>query len=243
MNETLIVAFTGVVALSTVFYVVITCWLAWETRKMRTAQNEPRVSVQLELNSQVGHGGMQLSIRNEGSGPAHEIKFDFSGNPDYFIQNGAGVPVDQLPVIRDGIKYLGPDRQFTILLGFLFGEAFLKATEHPWIFRVQYKDQNGKSKDDSYVLDFSQFSHLIIGDGDPLRKIAKSIESIDRELLRWGTGFHKLQVVTHPKQNSRPVAQQPSKEEFESQMAHLGIPVEKVVTDAEPVVHDGNGSE
>ena len=203
MNETLIMAFTGVFALSTVFYVAITCWLAWETRKIRTAQNEPRVSVQIELNNQVGHGGMQLAIRNEGTGPAHEIKFTFSGNPHYFIQNGAGVPVNQLPVIRDGLKYLGPDRQFTIILGYLFGEAFRSATELPWSFDIHYKDRIGKVKSDTYVLDFSQFSHLILSSGDPLRGIEKHLGDIKKEFRHLGTGFHKPQVITQTKEERR----------------------------------------
>ena len=243
MNETLIMAFTGVVALSTVFYVGITCWLAWETRKMRTAQNEPRVSVQLELNNQLGHGGMQLSIRNEGTGPAHEIKFAFTGNADYFIQNGVGEPIDQLPAIRDGLKYLGPDRQFNIILGFLFGEAFERATELPWSFDVHYKDQTGKTKRDTYVLDFSQFSHLIIGEGDSLRKIANSLESIQKEMGYWGTGFHKLQVVTQPKQERAPALGRPSKEEFEAQLARLSIPQESGNVDTDPVPGDVSESE
>ena len=165
---------------------------------------------------------MQLAIRNEGTGPAHEIKFDFIGNPDYFLTHGASVPIDRLPVIRDGIKYLGPDRQFTIILGFLFGEAFQKATEHPWTIRVCYKDQTGKSKNDSYVLDFSQFSHLIIGDGDPMRKIADHLDSIKKELRHWGTGFHKLQVITYPNQDRSLTVRRSTEEEFEAEMAGPG---------------------
>ena len=242
MNETLIVTFTGVVALSTVFYVGITCWLAWETRKMRTAQNEPRVSIQLELNNQVGHGGMQLVIRNEGTGPAQGLRFDFAGDADYFIQNGVGVPIDQVPAIKDGIKYLGPDRQFTIILGWLFGEAFEKSTEHPWIIQVHYKDQTGKSKSDSYVLDFSQFAHLIIGDGDPLRKIANHLESFNRELRHLGTGFHKLHVISHPKQDHNPIVRPTTKMEFEAQMSELGIPLDFVDPDADQEIHKANES-
>ena len=243
MNETLIMAFTGVVALSTVFYVGITCWLAWETRKMRTAQNEPKVSIQLELNSQVGQGGMQLAIRNEGMGPAQDITFEFVGNPNHFTSNGMRTPVDEVPAIRDGLRYLGPGRQFTLILGWLFGDAFNRASEEPWTFHMRYKNQTGKERKESYVLDFSQFSHLIIGDGDPLRKIAKNLESIDKEMGRWGTGFHKLQVVNHPRLKHIPVSQQPTKEEFESQMARLGVPVEYVDVDGDPAVIEGNESE
>ena len=233
MNETLIMVFTGVVAGSTVLYMLITGWLAIENRKMRLAQTEPKVSVQLELNDQIGHGGMQLAIRNEGMGPAESITFEFEGNPDLFTSNGMPTPINEVPVIKDGLKYLGSGRQFTFTLGWLFGEAFEQAKEHPWIFHVKYKNQTGQLRSDSYVLHFSQFSHLMIGEGDPLRKIANSLESIKKELGFWGTGFHKLQVVTQPKHTRTPTPRQQSKEEFESQMSHLGIPVEYVDVDAD----------
>ena len=46
--EWLIVAFTGVVALSTVVYAFLTWRLVSETRRMREVQTEPRVSVRVE---------------------------------------------------------------------------------------------------------------------------------------------------------------------------------------------------
>lgn len=199
MNETLIVVFTGVVAASTLFYVVITGWLAWETRRMRTAQSEPKVSIQLELNHLVGQGGMQLAIRNEGMGPAQDIRFEFDGNPDLFTSNGMRTPIDQVPVVRDGLKYLGPGRQFTFVLGWLFGDAFVQASKQTWEFHVNYKTQTGKLRKDSYVLDFSQFSHLIIGEGDPLRKIEKHLGDIKKEFGHLGNGFHKPRIITQTK--------------------------------------------
>ena len=198
MNENLIVVFTGVVAAATFIYTLITGWLVLETRKMRLAQFEPRVSVQLELDKLVGHGGFQLAIRNEGMGPAHEIEFDFSGKPTYFVKNGAGKPIDEMPVIKEGIRYLGPGQDFTFTLGWLFGDDFKQAMKQPWIFEVSYRSAIGKRRKDKYVLDFSQFEHLIVGSGDPLRNIEKHLDSIRKELNYWGTGFHKIRVIIEP---------------------------------------------
>ncbi len=208
-------AFTGVVALSTVFYVGITCWLAWETRKMRTAQNEPKVSIQLDLNHQVGQGGMQLAIRNEGMGPAQDIRFEFEGDPNYFTANGMRTPIDEVSVIKEGLRYLGPGREFTFVLGWLFGKAFERASEQPWTFHIQYKDQTGKSKKDKYILHFSQFSHLILSSGDPLRGIEKHLGDIKKEFRHLGTGFHKPQIIIQTKEERRK-----EMEQFYQQQVH-----------------------
>jgi hypothetical protein len=52
MPDVLLLVFSGVVALSTVVYAVLTWKLVAETRKMREAQTEPKVSVFVEMNDQ-----------------------------------------------------------------------------------------------------------------------------------------------------------------------------------------------
>ena len=196
----LIAVFSGVVALSTGVYAFLTWKLVSETRRMREAQTEPRVSVQLELSNQAGYGGLQLVIRNEGMGPAQDISFEVQGDLEHFVTNGIGRRIDEIPVIKDGLKHLGPDRQFTLILGWLFGEAFQRANKNPWIFHVSYKSQAGKLRKEAYVLDFSAFSHLIIGGGDPLRGIEKHLDAIQKEFGYLGTGFHKARIITQTKE-------------------------------------------
>ena len=103
LSEILTIAFTGVVAVSTVVYAVLTWKLVSETRSMRRAQTDPRVSVHVEANEQAGGGRIDLVIRNEGQGAAEEIHFDFEGDPTYFDDER---PIDELPVMRNGLKYL-----------------------------------------------------------------------------------------------------------------------------------------
>lgn len=120
ITDALLVVFSGAVALSTVIYAFLTWRLVAETRRMREAQTEPRVSLQLELNDRVGHGGLQLAIRNEGLGPAQDIRFKFSGDPNYFANRSINKPITELPIIRDGMSYLAPGSNFTFVLGWLF---------------------------------------------------------------------------------------------------------------------------
>lgn len=107
--------------------------------------------------------------------------------------------------------------------------------ECPLEFNVTYKNSSGKQFNDSYSLDFSAFSELIIGGGDPLQKIEKHLDSVQKQLGRWSTGLHKIQVATHPRE--RNIAQEEdvssdsryiTKEEFVLTMQSMGISFETV---------------
>ncbi len=167
---------------------------------MREIQTEPRVSVRLELAQGVGHGAIELVVRNEGQGPATSVRFRMEGDPTYFVDNGIGKPIDEIPVIKNGLPYLGPDQNFRILLGWLFGDAFDRASQGPWVFHINYQNLSGNQREDTHTLDFSQFSGLIVGDGPPLAKIEKHLDSLRKEVGHMATGFHKLHVLTETKE-------------------------------------------
>ena len=196
LGEILIIVFTGVVAGSTAAYALLTWRLVSETRRLREVQTEPKVSVRLELSERVGHGGLELVIRNEGQGPARNIRFNFQGDPTYLIGHGQQRPIDQIPIIKNGLPDLGPGQSFRFLLGWLFGEAFDRANREPWTIPVDYKNLGNKSKRATYLLDFSQFSGLIAGSGAPLVRIEKHLESIQKEFRHFTTGFNKFYVLT-----------------------------------------------
>ena len=199
LGEILIVIFTAVVAASTVAYAVLTWQLVSETRRMRRAQTEPHVSVRVEIAELVGHGGLELVIRNEGQGPAQHIEFEVEGDPTYFVGHGHMLPIDKLPVIEKGIPYLGPGQSFRFLLGWLFGEAFDRANQKPWTFHVDYEGAGGNKTRSTYVLDFGQFAQLPIGNASPLAQMEKHVSKIKDELHLVVTGFNKLHVLTQTK--------------------------------------------
>ena len=203
VSEILIIVFTGVVALSTVAYALLTWRLVSETRRLREVQTEPRVSVRLELAERVGHGGMELVIRNEGQGPAQNIQFNFQGDPTYFLKHGQQHPIDQIPVIKNGLLYLGPGETFRFLLGWLIGEAFERAIREPWTFQIAYENVASKLKKDTYLLDFSQFKGLVVGSGAPIVKIEKHLEALKNDVHNMTTGFNKLHVLTQTREESR----------------------------------------
>ena len=82
-NDIVILVFSGLVAASTVIYAFLTWKLVTETRQLRRAQTEPRVTVRVE-STRSGGNGKELVIRNEGQGPAKGVSFTFEGDPTYF---------------------------------------------------------------------------------------------------------------------------------------------------------------
>lgn len=199
MPDVLLLVFSGLVALSTVVYAALTWKLVAETRKMREAQTEPRVSVFVEFNDQF-FAGVDLVIRNVGQGPAYDICFAFQGDPTVFT---ADRPLDQLPIIRNGLSYLAPNQTFRFLLGALVGQHFERAMRSPWRFDVTYGSQAGRSRRDSYTVDFSQFAQLHVGGRSPLHKIERHLEALQRDVHYLTSGFRQLRVITQTKQEAQ----------------------------------------
>ncbi len=200
LGEILIIAFTGVVAISTGVYVLLTWRLVSETRRLREVQTEPRVSVRLEA-SQGGHRGYELVIRNEGQGPAKNVRFEFKGDPTYFRKTWirrSPPSVDQIPAIKDGLDNLEPGQTFRFFLGTVTKEEFDRAILEPWTFLAVYGNLSGKQKKDTYTLDFSQFTGTLFAE-DWLKEISNNMRSIESNISRLVGGPAKVFAVTQTK--------------------------------------------
>ena len=180
-GDSLIVIFTGVVAVSTVFYVVLTWRLVSETRRMRKAQTEPRVSLRVEP----AFHGMELVIRNEGQGTAKNISFEFEGDPSYFEDplrvgpDGNRVSlIEEISVLKDGLAYLEPRQTLRFFLG---RPELNNIGQIPWTFHSKYETLSGEAVRDTYIVDFSQFRGIVY-DMDWLGDIAQSLKYISADI-------------------------------------------------------------
>ena len=180
----LILIFSGLVAFSTVFYAILTWILVCETRKLRKVQIEPQISVRAEFSPRAADGALELVIRNEGQGGASNIKFEFKGDPTYFVESGITTPINEISALKDGLHYLGPNQRFDILIGWLLGDAFNKAVTAPWTFDVSYENLHGESRNTKSIVDFAQFDRIILRDSSPLFKIEKHLNDIQKHLAR-----------------------------------------------------------
>ena len=201
LGEILIIVFTGVVAASTVAYAALTAWLVSETRRLREAQTEPRVSIRVETDH-TGELGYELVVQNEGQGVAKNVRFDFEGDPSYFRNSwvmGHPPVIDELPIIKNGLDYLEPNQTYRFPLGTVFPEEFERATESPWIFRTHYGSLYGKQRTDTYVLDFSQFRGMFF-ESNHLKEIAEHMKTVREDLHRLTEGHARVQIVTQTRE-------------------------------------------
>ena len=110
-NGAFAVIFSAVVAIATVVYAFLTWRLVSETRKMREAQTEPKVSVTIQPREE-RIKLIDMVIQNIGLGPAYNIKFEI--NPDFECMKGKFL--SELGFMKNGLKYLAPNQKLQFFL-------------------------------------------------------------------------------------------------------------------------------
>ncbi len=188
------VIFSAVVAIATVVYAILTWRLVSETRKMREAQTEPKVSVTIQPREE-WIKLIDMVIQNIGLGPAYNIKFEI--NPDFEYMKGKFL--SELGFMKNGLKYLAPNQKLQF---FLTIENFEEKTKKSFEIKVTYQNSIGKTYKDVYTIDFSQLIGLSqLGEEPPLYKIAKNVEEIKKDIHHLSTGFHKIKVIRYTKED------------------------------------------
>lgn len=181
-----LVIFSGVVALATVFYVLLTRGLVLETKKLRRAQTEPQVLINLQT-SEAWISLLDLVIQNIGLGAAHNLTFEV--NPD--LQLRTGRKLSEVNFIKNGLKCLAPNQKITCFIGNLIEEA-KKEKKTVLEISVSYENKKGDREKESFTLDFSEFFGLVHVGESPLKKIANNLEKIQRDI-------HSIMSSTYPK--------------------------------------------
>lgn len=170
-SETITLIFSGIVALSTVVYALLTWSLVSETKRMRKAQTDPFVSVISEPGEQ-WINLIDLVIKNIGLGPAYDVQFTVT--PDF--QYARGMYLSNVPVIKNGIPYLAPDQQIRFLLTEILEDYQDKITK-PFNIAVTYKNFNKELQEATFIIDFSVWDELAVGPSD-IHQIAESVKKI-----------------------------------------------------------------
>jgi len=189
------VIFSAVVAFATIIYAILTWRLVSETRKMREAQTEPKVSVTIQPREE-RINLIDMVIQNIGLGPAYNIEFEVS--PDFEYAKGRFL--SELGFMKNGLIYLAPNQKLQFFLTSMI-ENFEEKTKKPFEIRVTYKNSVGKKYKDVYMIDFSQLIGLSQLGEPPLYKIAKNIEKIQKDIHYLSTGVHRMKVIRYTKEN------------------------------------------
>jgi len=193
--EILTVIFSGVVASATVVYAILTWKLVSETRRMREAQTEPKVSLCIQPREELINF-IDLVIQNVGLGLAYDIKFKIS--PDFEYAKGRFL--SELGFMKNGVRFIAPNQKIQFFLTSMI-ENFEEKIEKSFQVTITYKNSVGKTYEDEYPIDFSQFIGLTQLGEPPLYKIAKNIESIQRDIQHLSTGFYKMKVIRYTKED------------------------------------------
>lgn len=187
------VIFSALVAIATLVYAVLTWKLVSETRKMREAQTEPRISVTIQPKEE-WINFFDMIIQNIGVGPAYNIKFKMDSDFEY----EKGKFLSEFNFIKHGLRYLAPNQNFQFFLTSM-AEDFENKIEKQFGIKVNYKNSFGKDFEDTYVIDFSELVGLTRLGEPPLYKIAKNIEKIQDDIRKVATGFYKTKSVVYTK--------------------------------------------
>lgn len=174
-NITLI--FSGVVAVSTVIYALLTWSLVSETKRMRKAQTNPFVSVISEPSEQ-WINLTDLVIRNIGLGPAYDIKFRITPDFEYVC----GKFLSNVRVMKDGIPYLAPGQEIRFQLTELIVD-YDKKIKSPFCIYTIYKNYNKENFEEPFNIDLSVWDQLIVGPSD-IHRIADSVVKIANNMKK-----------------------------------------------------------
>ena len=187
------VLFAGIVALATLVYAILTWKLVSETKRMREAQTEPKISISIQPREE-SINMVDIIIQNIGLGPAYNIAFELDGD-FYFFKDRL---FSDIGFIKKGIKYLAPNQKKQSFLTSMT-ENYEEKQEISIGIDVNYKNSSGKAYYDNYTINFSELKGLLQLGTPPLHAMARNIEKIKDDIHHITTGFHKPKIVIYTK--------------------------------------------
>ena len=187
------VIFAAIVSIATVVYAILTWKLVAETRKMRKAQTDPKISVTIQSREE-WLSLITMMVKNIGLGPAYNIKFGIT--PDFEYKKGE--KLSELGFMKNGLKYFAPNQSLPFFLTNM-AENYEEKIGKTFEIKVTYENSIGNSFVDTYLIDFSYLEGLTQLGEPHLYKIANNIEALKKHFDHFATGFNKLNVLAYTK--------------------------------------------
>ncbi len=174
MENTLNIIFSGMVAISTVVYAILTWKLTSETRKSREGQTEPCIVMYPIYNINYFYNNqIDIIIENVGMGPSRNISFEIV---DYKEKKNTSSDliekIKELSFMRNGIKILSPKNQERYKLIGNYNEIL----EYVKI-KITYENYNGKKLTYNYEINFNSIKDSI-PEINPLNAIVNELRKI-----------------------------------------------------------------
>ena len=146
--------FSGIVAVSTIAYVVLTAKLTKQTRLSREFFLEAHLSAYL-VSSEVHPGFISLVIKNIGKGVARNVEFNIIKDID--TDNAVKI-LKQITIFNSGVKYFPPDYQYKFLLMDTQGKE--ERMNETFSFSVSYSDDINQYRSSEFNLSFIELMSL-----------------------------------------------------------------------------------
>lgn len=188
----LTLVFSAIVAIATVFYVILTSRLVRETAALRRLQSEPQLDLTLQSVPASIHV-LRLVLRNVGMGPAMGLQILVTpltgGEVASQIIEGFG----KVGLMKRGLSYLGPRQevQSGYVSTFQLGQAIWDCS---FEVVINYQGPERTPRQERWIIDFAeQKGNYTIGT-PPLEKIEKHLEQISKDLHNALTGWNRPEV-------------------------------------------------
>ncbi|MCK5260785.1 MAG: hypothetical protein KAJ44_01220 [Thermoplasmatales archaeon] len=183
----LTVIFSGLVAIATIVYAILTWKIVSLTKMMR----EPKVIVDFQPREE-WINFLDIIIQNIGETSAYDIKFKI--DPDFEYMKGKFL--SELNYMK-GINYLPPKKTIRSFITSMAVDT--KNKQKPFEIEVSYITEGGKPKKETFRFDFSQLLDLSQLGESPIYKISDNLETISKAIENFLRGNKRLRTEVYTK--------------------------------------------
>ena len=193
-SGSLAILFSGIVTFSTVMYSVLTWRLVSETKKMRRAQTNPLISLSFQI-SEYGVGLVDLIFKNEGLGPAKDVKFKIISKESECYK-----PIldhlCNLGPIKSGIPYMA---QGQVIKSFLTStyDNYEEKIRSVIQFEITYKSVGGIRNREDITLHFPSLEGITRLGSPPILEISKKIGEMQKDFNDLVSGRKKVKNISY----------------------------------------------
>lgn len=156
MNECLQIMFSGLVALSTVTYAVLTWRLVSETKKTRQLQITPAINAYFEM-SEVDASFVYIILENIGYGVAKDVNFEII--KDFNFYDFEHQKLEKKGAIKHGLKNFYPKQKFRYLFTDL-SKRYDEKIEDNLELKIKFNDINNKYHEKTLNLTLNELTGM-----------------------------------------------------------------------------------
>lgn len=186
------VAFSGVVAIATVVYAVLTARLVRETERMRAAATEPALEVTYRSRDEA-MALLEMVIKNIGSGPAYAIRFNISASPAGVGADDLVRPLNEAKAMNSGINVLMPGQEFAFFWTDVRKNFDAKLQTTVKVESIS-RGSSGVQYRREHLIDLSELKGAARLGTPPLLSIARNLEKLQSDIHSFATGFQRMKV-------------------------------------------------